>query len=306
MSKLGFFARYVLIIKKLHSKPYSTFEEIQSYVSQNIGNYSESAVGSVGLSLRTFQRDIVDIEELMKLKISYSRAQKGYYLNHGIMDVDDKTKIIIDSFDMLNLASRYSDVTPYIQFERRKPRGAEHIPTFARAIQQNKFVRFNYHKFWDDSFSTRELKPLALKQSINRWYLVAFDDKDNHIKTFGLDRVGNVEILNKKFIPNPDFNLEEKFKYSFGITTPYGAKPEKVKLLFEHNQGKYIQALPLHESQKVISNDKNGLLIELDVYNTIDFQMEILSHGASVKVLEPESLKNKIKAILEQTLAIYQ
>ena len=62
MSKKGYISRYLLIIKKLKAKPYTSYEELKNYIENQIEflQMLDDQL-SVGLSLRTLQRDIKEI-----------------------------------------------------------------------------------------------------------------------------------------------------------------------------------------------------------------------------------------------------
>lgn len=67
-------------------------------------------------------------------------------------------------------------------------------------------------------------------------------------------------------------------------------------MAFDKEQGNYIKALPLHSSQKIVKETDEELVISLYLVPTYDFEREILSYGSRVKVLEPQDLRDKIKA----------
>jgi predicted DNA-binding transcriptional regulator YafY len=52
---------------------------------------------------------------------------------------------------------------------------------------------------------------------------------------------------------------------------------------------------PLHDSQKIIKEDENGLLLELLIHIAIDFERELMKYGDGLKVLAPENLKKSLK-----------
>jgi proteasome accessory factor B len=157
-------------------------------------------------------------------------------------------------------------------------------------------IAFAYQKFGDEEPSKRAVAPYALKEFKNRWYILAKDGKDNAIKTFALDRLTNLEITNKKSIFPPNYNVENHFKFCFGIMSPNDDSPQEIILSFDPFQGKYVKTLPLHESQQILIDKANQLQIKLTIYITYDFIMELLSFGDKVKVLKPESLAEEIKA----------
>jgi predicted DNA-binding transcriptional regulator YafY len=135
--------------------------------------------------------------------------------------------------------------------------------------------------------------------------LIGLDKAKNEIRTFGLDRISSIQIL-KNHYEKPNTNLlKENFNHSFGIIIGDNL-PEKVLLEFSLFQAHYIKSMPLHHSQKIIHEDTNKCIIELFIYPTQDFIMELLSFGSEVKVLEPEYLVSTLVETLEQTLSVYK
>ncbi|MCC6186040.1 MAG: WYL domain-containing protein, partial [Chitinophagaceae bacterium] len=65
----------------------------------------------------------------------------------------------------------------------------------------------------DEEFSQRRVEPYALKEFKNRWYVIAKDNNDNHIKNFALDRLTELEITKKTFIYPNNYSVEESYRY---------------------------------------------------------------------------------------------
>lgn len=298
MSKKQFIKRHHLIINKLRANPCS-FKDLQNFLEKN----SIADDDNYMISKRTFERDVKEIWEIYKIEIEYNRSQNCYGI---INDADElKNDRLIESFQIFN-ALRISDsVSNHIIIEKRKPLGTENMHGLLHAIKNQYQIEFRHESFWNNNTKQiRTVFPLALKEARNRWYLVAQDPKDTVFKTFGLDRIFDLEILRKHFEYPKNFNPEEKFIYSFGIITDE-TKPEKIKLWLSHYQANYIKSLPLHLSQKVISENENECIIELFMSPTYDFVMELLSIGKEVKVLEPKSLQDEMKRKLSDALNQY-
>ncbi len=173
------------------------------------------------------------------------------------------------------------------------------------AIKNQVQINFTYKKYWEDELTERIVEPYALKEFKNRWYVLANDLKGNQVKSFALDRLTDLEITKRKFqFPN-DFNINDHYKYCFGIISPNGHKPQEVILSFDPFQGKYIKSLPLHESQQILIDNEEELRIKLTLFVTHDFFMELLSYGENLKVIEPESLIKDIKNSMQATLKQY-
>ena len=295
MSKKGYISRYLIIIKKLKVKPYSTFEEIKSSFNYDLDFLKDKEDKlSIGFSLRTFQRDIKEIRNLFGIEIEYSINSKGYFISNNEGE-NMNFQRMIEAFDLFNMLNSAKDSTPYIHFENRKPQGTENFNGLLHAIQNKLQIRFTYQKFEDDEISHRIAEPYALKEFKNRWYIMARDVKDYKIKSFSLDRLSNLAITHHPFEGIAGFNIEEAFRYSFGIISPNAEKPEDIVLSFDAIQGKYIKSLPLHETQQIILDNEEELQIQLKLFITYDFLMELLSHGDRVKVLKPKVLVDKIR-----------
>lgn len=299
MSKREAISRYNLILKKIRKYP-ATWTEISEFLKSE----SELQGYNFGISKRTFQRDLNDIRSIYNIDIECHPSTNKYYIENNVApDVNERILEAFDTFNALNISDRISN---NIHFEKRRPQGTENLHGLLHAINNKVQISFSYHKFWEDGASVRKAEPYALKEFKNRWYVLAKDLKDNQVKSFALDRLKDLETTKIKFQLPDNFDVNEHYKYSFGIISPDDSKPEEVILSFEPFQGKYIKTLPLHETQKVLVDNEKELRIKLKLFVTLDFTMELLSYGSKVKVISPLTLVDEIKSALSESLANYQ
>ncbi|WP_312185307.1 WYL domain-containing protein [Sphingobacterium sp.] len=298
MSKREAIARYNLIIKKLRKCP-ANFVDIANYLALE----SEIQEYDFNVSIRTFQRDRKDIFSIYNIDIQYDFIQKVYYIDQEEQpELNERILEAFDTFNALNLTDRLSN---YIHFEKRKPRGTEHLYGLLHAIKNQIQIKFVYQKYWEDGLTNRHVEPYALKEFKNRWYLLAKDLKNVQIKSFALDRLSELEILKKKFEFPKNFDVNEHYRYCFGIISPNSDKPEEVILSFNPLQGKYIKSLPLHESQILLIDNGDEVRVKLKLFLTHDFFMELLSYGNDMKVIAPSSLIKDLKTTAKNILDIY-
>jgi predicted DNA-binding transcriptional regulator YafY len=297
MSKRESITRYSLIIKKLRKHP-SSFEEIADYLARQ----SELEEYNFNISKRTFQRDLNDIREVYKIDIQFDRSQQHYYINDDEHpEINERILEAFDTFNALNMSDRLSNA---IYFEKRKPQGTENLYGILHAIRKGVRVKFHYRSFWHEETTGRLVEPYALKEFRYRWYIVGKDLKDNKIKTFGLDRIDEFELTKQPF-ESPDFDVNEYYKHCFGIISPNSSAPKKIVLWFNSTQGKFIKSLPLHESQRIIKDDEDGLVVELVLFLTHDLIMELLSYGGNVKVIKPKELIDQVRDAHESGFSVY-
>ena len=306
MSKRGYISRYLLILKKLRAKPYSSYQELHGYLEDQFSYLQmQDDTLNIGFSKRTFQRDIREIRNTFGIDIEYSSRNKGYYIAQSETE-NMNFQRMIEAFDLFNSLNLSEDLRSFIHLETRKPTGTENLHGLIHAIKNRYQIRFSYQKFWDEESSQRTADPHALKEFRNRWYVLAKDKKDGQIKSFALDRLNDLEITNHKFEPVPGYDVNEHYRHSFGIISPNGQKAQEIILSFEPFQGKYIKTLPLHETQRILVDNPDEVRIGLTLCVTLDLVMELLSFGGNVKVLKPKSLVEEIKSAHLKALNKYQ
>jgi predicted DNA-binding transcriptional regulator YafY len=305
MSKRGYISRYLLILKQLKRKRYSTYEDLKAYIANQF-EYLQMQDDNllIGFSKRTLQRDLKEIRNVFGIDIEYSKSQKGYYISQNENE-NMNFQRMMEAFDIFNSLKFANDLTPLIHFEKRGPQGTENLYGLLHAIKNKHKIKFNYQKFWDEEISQRLVEPYALKEFKNRWYVIAKDSKDNKIKSFALDRLTNLEITNQTYQYPENYSIEQSYRYCFGITSPNDEEPQDIILSFDPFQGKYIKTLPLHDTQQVLVDNEIEMKIKLKLYLTHDFIMELLSFGDSMKVIEPKSLADQIKQAHEKAYRQY-
>jgi proteasome accessory factor B len=299
MSKLIYFKRYLYVIDRLRSRPCS-FIELQEHVMHKLEQ--DDIDTTFEYAIRTFERDKKDIETLFGIVIKYNRKDKTYAIDEDEIEDQSITRMI-DAFSIHHALQEGNKLSPSVFLEKRKSLGTEHIYGIIHAIQNLYLLEFTHQKHWEDSSTQREVKPIAIKESQQRWYLVALDKKDDTVKTFGLDRISNLKITDTKFKPI-SYNVEKEFKHALGVETY--APAEKVVLEFSNKQGNYIKTFPLHESQRIIEETNDTVLLEIYIHTTNDIIMELLKYGRNVKVVAPKSLVATMKERIAQMENLYK
>jgi len=294
MSRKESLIRHKIIIQKLRSRP-ATFEEILDRVEQEDSE--------IKFSLRTFQRDLKEIEELHGVEIKFDRSDNVYRIISD--DNDEYSERMFEALDIFQALNLNNTMGDFIQFDTRKPKGTKHLNGILHAIQNKFQLRISYQKFWKEKPEKRIIEPYLLKEFKSRWYVIAFDLDKKALRIFGLDRILDLHISDVKFQYPQKTDVKKYFEDCFGIISPNNQKPQKVKLLFTENQGEYIKTLPLHSSQKIVEISGDIMTIELNLIVSYDFEMELLSYGEFVKVLEPKSLADSIKTRLERGFKVY-
>lgn len=198
----------------------------------------------------------------------------------------------------------------YFDFHQpiKKAIGLDLLKPLLGAIQERSGISFWHYNYLKETRKFYELaEPLMLKEYFNRWYLVAYVPKLEAMRTFGLDRLEELVILNQKC---PDRKLKPKSQFKDIIGLDYnGAELTRIRLAFSERQWKYAKALPLHRSQTLVPDLKHSeehpVVAQYYLRPNYELTQEILKLGSQVVVLEPKSLRDAVQQELKSSLKKY-
>lgn len=123
-------------------------------------------------------------------------------------------------------------------------------------------------------------------------------------QAYALDRMSNVELQEENYVRDSKFDVNEMFDGSYGIIID-DAPVESVWLKVDAYQANFVRSLPLHASQHEIKRNDRYSVFALRVRPTFDFKQKILSLGATVEVLKPQSLRNDIRGEINEMINKY-
>ena len=295
MAKQDVIKRQFLIVEFLRNKP-ASFKQISNFLL----NKQYELDYDLAISQRTFQRDCNEIESLWGVEIAFNKRENHYEIVNNENDLHFDR--IMEAFDTVAVLQKSKTVRNYLYLEKRKSKGTEYFNGILHAIQNQLVVTFQLNSYWQAA-SFRRCVPKAIKESQNRYYLIAYDLDKNNFRNYGLDRISNFVITSEKQ-KTPEINVEAFYQHAFGIQC-YN-DPVEIILEFANDQKKYIQSLPLHASQKIIKENNETFTVALFMHPTNDFVMEILRYGAICEVIEPPFLRDRIKDEVKHLQEKYQ
>ncbi len=290
--------RHTFIINALKKHPLS-FEDLQWHLETQGSIYGYK----LSISQRTLQRDIKLIRQIFGIEIYFDKAEKNYRISE---ENYERNEWILDSLHTVAAANLGLNLSTYILPDKKNSKGKEYFIDMLTALKNRKILRLFYKKFTAETWDEYYVEPLILKEFRYRWYLVAYDTKEGIIKTFGLDRIIELDLTDEPVRKYINFDAENFFRDFYGIVTLIGVKPKRIILSFNPVHGKYIKTVPIHHSQKILIDNEEEIRIELTIVPTEDFIMDLLSHGDNVKVINPSNLLIEIKTRLQKALKQYE
>ncbi len=195
---------------------------------------------------------------------------------------------------------------PIIGFEQNVYlKGLEFFNYLFNALFYKIVLNITYKSYRQKISVDIELHPYFLKQYNNRWFLFGYNEKENAISNLALDRIISINEINKNFIENQDIDFEEYFDDIIGVTVKSNLERQKILLQISNQLWPYIESKPIHGSQKVKQKNDESIIIELNLQINFEFISLIFSYGSEIKIIAPESLKNKIIDKAEKLLQQY-
>ena len=136
--------------------------------------------------------------------------------------------------------------------------------------------------------------------------LISSDMVKGKIITYGLDRMGNLDVTDQNGEKPKSFNPDLYFKHSVGITASDDAIPEEIKFRAKNVAAKYIDSQPFHQSQKVVESNVDFAIFSLFVQISEELIRELLSYGGEVEVIAPTNLRDELKERVDEMYRIYK
>jgi hypothetical protein len=101
-------------------------------------------------------------------------------------------------------------------------------------------------------------------------------------------------LLDDRFTIDPYFDADDFFSESYGVVIGDGSQPQRI-VLRAYGREQYAMAdLPLHHTQRILSQAPDHTDFELTLRPTADFKAYLLSRGRWLKVLLPDTLADEM------------
>lgn len=314
--------RLLKIIQTLESRRTSTVEELSEIV---------------GVSRRTVFRDL-KILERSGITYEFDRANKQYsasrstmlppvtlthsealsiliatrlMLNHpAAMDTSAATSAgikiesmlpapMIDELDPMldRLETRFtpsSDVKPILDTLR----------LLQSVLMDQKKIKVHYDSYYKDERKIDvTMHPYRLAYIHRGWYLIAFSEKHDEVRTFKLERMLQIKLLEDEYTIDPAFTLDNYFDHAWLMIK--GDQRFHVKVRFSPMVAANVDEVRWHKTQRALYESDGSLLFEVDVDGLAEISWWLLGYGGEAEVLEPPELITALTKQVSKMRALY-
>ena len=179
------------------------------------------------------------------------------------------------------------------------------LSSLNRATFEHRVVEIRYKSMGQQRSRKRTIEPHAICLFDNCIYILAADaaDPDSPVKTFKLDRVAGVKLLDQRFTPRPDFDPDQYFDNSIGIFR--NAKTKKFRIRVTAQRAELAVDVLQHPKQRVTEAADGSIMIEIEAAYEEEILPLVLGLGEHAEILIPKSSRDKIAAIAHALAAKY-
>ena len=256
-------------------------------------------------SRKTFCNHRDSIEEIFGIKILCNRHTNRYYIpfGEGMLDGSSIKSWLINTYTITNALTLGGERLEGRMEVEHIPSGQLWLETLIKAMDGNHVLSVSYQKYTSSEPEQLTLYPYALKEADKRWYLVAYCVERGDVRVYGLDRIIGIAETDGTFELPSDFDLHFMFASSYGIYIPEeGQKAELITLKATPRESKYLRDLPIHDSQKEVSEN----VFTLEVIPNDSLIMELCGRGDRIEVISPESVRSRVAEELRKALSKYE
>lgn len=193
------------------------------------------------------------------------------------------------------------------------------IELLDEAISRKRKISFHYLEYGTDKKLHHKLRPdgtvreyiinpyqLAAKEG--KYYLICNYDKYDDISNYRVDRIADIKLLDEPVKPF------ERLKWANGTTLdlaaymkehPYMYSADNVRVKFRVCRAMVSDVIDLFGTDVRFSDEDEGHVTVSAFTNGMAAEQFAKNYGPDVVILEPQSLREKVKDTLEQSLKYY-
>lgn len=288
-------------------------------------------------SASTIKRDIEYMRNFMRAPIEYDRANNRYHYNPSAAEFElpglwfnaSELYALLASEQLLeavqpgllspylgplrarirNLLSQSGNaaeaITSRIRLLRVGKRNFDNelFGTVAAGVLQGRVLGVTYHGREKNAQTTRQIHPLQLLHHRNNWYVLATCQTAQELRTFSLDRMRAVKLLEEQVAPCDEQTLDRHINATFGIFT--GTAKAWAVLRFAESAARWVADEQWHPDQIALWQG-NTFVLQVPYSDPRELLMDILKYGPDVEVIAPEELRAAVAGRLSAAAERYR
>lgn len=172
-------------------------------------------------------------------------------------------------------------------------RSRDAIGKLTKALLHRYTVRLDHTAIGYSEPVSREVDPFKLWYVNNGLYLIGHDHRSDDLRVFAVERISSVSLTNRRFELPSSFDFEKFAESAFSMIW---GDAQEVEIRFSKRQAPYIRERIWHQSQSLTEARNGGVVLRLKVADLGEIKRWLIGFGADATILKPVSLRNEIAA----------
>lgn len=185
----------------------------------------------------------------------------------------------------------------------RRPVDTAHFGTLAHALLERRRVRIRHFNRGTSERLERDVSPQRLVYYRDNWYLDAWCHLRNGLRSFAVDAIESARVLDEAAADVPDAEMDRELATGYGIFS--GRDVQWAVLRFSAERARWVASEKWHPDQRARFEPDGSYVLEVPYSDPRELLMDILKHGAGVRVLSPASLRDEVVRQLRASLGAY-
>ena len=257
------------------------------------------------LAPRTFANYKENIEEIFGIEIACDRATNEYYIvNEDNLDNNAIRDWMLNSLSLRNLLNESAGLHDRIILED-VPSSHRFLTVVIDAMRDNKKLSLSYKGYSMTEYKEMVVYPYSIRLFKRRWYMIGYSEYSQGVRLYMLDRAEAIVMLDDKFVMPEDFDAEGYFEDYYGVRGTRTQELTRLVVKVKANRCDLIRNLPLHSSQREIEITNEYSIFEVYLRPNFDLKQELISYMDSIEVIQPEFMRNEMRATLRSMCKMY-
>lgn len=191
----------------------------------------------------------------------------------------------------------------HIRHDAGRPVPARLFEDLLRALFRERRVQIRYHGRRRDEVSERVISPQRLTSYRDRWYLDAWCHSAEGLRSFAVERIVELELLDEAALAIGGDELRAHFDSAYGIFS--GPAEHSAAIRFSAEAARWAADEHWHPEQRIEAADDGGIVLHLPFGSSRELVMDILRYGADAEVLSPAALRRAVADQARRMAACY-
>jgi predicted DNA-binding transcriptional regulator YafY len=172
------------------------------------------------------------------------------------------------------------------------------------AVLERRQLAFDYRARSTGEKTKRTVSPQRITHYRDNWYLDAWDNEREALRSFSVDRIGGARMLETEARDIAEATLDEHLSGSYGIFS--GTPKGWATIMFNERAARWVADEHWHSQQQGRHLPDGRYELKIPYSSSRELLMDVLHYGSDAEIIDPPSLREQARSLLQLALANYE